>query len=370
MFPYLMPSAARVEKYIYSYWHELLLAPVVPAFDKQHTPVTFWHWKHWFLLQTACANTTLVYSFLSDKTSHYAWCSKSARSYFWTQGYLHHYVFFQQSAWFYYHATRGLAVYLGKPCRGQRSHTNRQSARATSELFFTFLTLINTTKAQQSRVARNMQLVGSAALKNHKLHAIPVEKKKKQVLSKHAVVKKQAKDKLKKKLQKQKKSIWNCVINLPDAAIRVLYYIINYFIITRGKSSLSRRCVLLTLHAFITVYPTNFIFGCYYFIMTRSLTIPLVYRLHEKIQPWHLETYCYVLAGSRFTKKYCTAIHLGCCWGRYIWTRRRVNYKQDIAAREARGTTRHCKLQHIYYYCFTILVFFIICIHSYCNWLW
>ena len=86
--------------------------------------------------------------------------------------------------------------------------------------------------------------------------------------------------------------------------------------------------------------------------MTRSLTEQLVYRLHEKIQPWHLGEYFYIRHGRGFAKKYITTVHVGHCWGAFIWTRKRANFTRDTLLNEARKDARYRQLRRIYTFAF------------------
>ena len=203
---------------LYFYNQALLAARFLPPFEKSTTPRTFLAWVRWCGLQLGCAACRVTtFQFFNQNPLH-AYLQRSSLPYFWASGTLQYSVLFNQCFWFYHRATRGLALGAGKPNHGQRTRTNRHSAHYTGAGLLAFLDYLNTTRAHFFHPPRERSDAGA----NRRVRVVLQPKKKKQILSKHSLVKKQAKDKLKKKIQKQKKSTWADVFNKCNPCVWLL----------------------------------------------------------------------------------------------------------------------------------------------------
>ena len=172
-------------------------------FEKCTALHTFWAWARWEARQLN-TTTSLMIKLYFDNISACTELQTCGERLFWAIGTLKNYTYFQQYFWFYYHATRGLALSAGKPCHGQRTRTNRHSAHYTGAKFIWWLEQLQTVQERITYIKREKTTIKT----DLKVHAVLQPKKKIQVMSKTTLLKKQAKDKLKKKIQKQKKSVW------------------------------------------------------------------------------------------------------------------------------------------------------------------
>jgi hypothetical protein len=112
---------------------------------------------------------------------------------------LSRYHLFQLFFWLNMHATRGCCVYVGKPCRGQRTHTNAKSAfyvLPRLKLFVQKLKLLNKLERRalakhwtpreikRLRVDKRLQKIDLKVKKKHaKPHKLAIKKKSKSIWS-------------------------------------------------------------------------------------------------------------------------------------------------------------------------------------------